>query len=108
MNTTDYEDSGITCDANGILIKRYYPWGAKRISYSAIRAVDVLPLKGLNRVRRWRLWGTGDFIHWWNWDGSRPKKTEALVLNTGHHVRPTITPDDPQAVQNLIKSHLAR
>jgi hypothetical protein len=57
-------------------------------------------------VRKWRIWGSGDFVHWWNRDLQRPNKTVALVLDVGRRVRPTITPDDPETVELIIKEHL--
>jgi hypothetical protein len=101
-NTTAYDDGGIRCDDQGLTIRRYYLWGAKRIRYSSIRGVETLPLTGPSRVRRWRIWGSGDFIHWWNLDPHRPKKNTALVIDVGHRVRPTITPDDPTAVARIL------
>ncbi len=101
-----YDDGGIACDAEGLLIRRYYPWGAKRIPYPAIRQITELPLTGANSVRRWRLWGSGDLRHWWNLDPHRPGKRMALVIDTGGSVKPTITPDDAGAVERLLRNHL--
>ncbi|MCQ4083525.1 PH domain-containing protein [Streptomyces sp. RB6PN25] len=100
--TTAYEDGGILCDDQGLTIRRYYPWGAKRIRYSSIQGVEKLPLTGVNKVRKWRIWGSGDFLHWWNLDPQRPRKDVALVIDIGHRVRPTITPDDPGAVERIL------
>ena len=99
---TTYADDGIVCDDRELTIRRYYPWGAKRIPYSSIRGVEQLPLTGANKIRRWRIWGSGDFIHWWNFDAKRPKKELALVIDIGRHVLPTITPDDPDAVESIL------
>jgi hypothetical protein len=104
---TAYNDGGIVCDQKGILIRRYYPWGPKRIPYDALRGVEELPLVGADKVRRWRIWGSGDFLHWWNLDPHRPDKRVALVLDVGRRVRPTITPEDPNAVERILKEHLA-
>ena len=101
-HATAYSDGGIVCDDNGLTIRRYYPWGSKHIPYSSIRSVERLPMTGINKIRRWRIWGSGDFIHWWNFDAERPKKELALVIDTGHSVRPTITPDDPEAVESIL------
>jgi hypothetical protein len=30
----------------------------------------------------------------------------ALVIDVGHHVRPTITPDDPDAVERILAGHI--
>jgi hypothetical protein len=102
-----YDDGGVVCGDHDLLIRRYYPWGAKRIPYSAIKGVTELPLRGASRVRRWRIWGSGDFIHWWNLDSHRTHKELALVLDVGHRVRPTITPDDPAAVAGILREHLS-
>jgi len=97
-----YDDGEIRCDDQGLSIRRYYPWGTKRISYSSIEGVETLSLTGLQKVRRWRLWGSGDLIHWWNLDPRRPKKSVALVIDVGRHIRPTITPDDPTTVARIL------
>ena len=102
-----YDDSLIACNEQGLVIRRYYPWGAKQIPYASLKGVSELPLVGVNKVRRWRLWGSGDFLHWWNLDPGRIHKTLALVLDVGGHIRPTITPDDPQAVERILNEHLA-
>jgi hypothetical protein len=98
-----YDDGAIQCDDQGLTIRRYYLWGgAKRIRYGSIQTVEPLPLTGVNSVRRWRIWGSGDFVHWWNLDPKRPRKDVALVLDVGRRVRPTITPDDPDAVRRIL------
>ncbi|MFF9510658.1 hypothetical protein ACF1BU_11780 [Streptomyces sp. NPDC014724] len=102
VNTAAYDDGGILCDDQGLTIRRYYPWGTKRILYTSIRGVETLPLTGVNRVRKWRIWGSGDFVHWWNLDPNRPKKSVALVIDVGRRVRPTITPDDPTVVARIL------
>jgi hypothetical protein len=101
-----YDDGGVACDEEGVTIRRYYPWGAKRIPYASIKGVEELPLTGLNKMRRWRLWGSGDFVHWWNLDTGRPNKTMALVIDVGRHMRPTITPDNPETVERILRDHL--
>ena len=106
-NATTYDDAVIRCDEHGLTIRRYYPWGAKQIPYASIRGVEELPLTGVNKVRKWRIWGSGDFVHWWNLDARRPDKNMALVIDVGHRVRPTITPDDPGAVERILAGHLA-
>lgn len=99
-----YDDGKVACDDTGLVIRRYYPWGSKHVPYSSIQEVSRLPI----RIRRWRLWGTGDFRHWWNLDLHRPKKGVALELDTGHWIRPTITPDDVEAVEAIIRERSAR
>jgi hypothetical protein len=102
-----YDDGGIACDDEAVVIRRYYPWGGKRVPYASIKGVSELPLTGLNKVRKWRIWGSGDFVHWWNLDPKRPQKDLALVIDVGHRIRPTITPDDPHTVERILNQHLA-
>jgi hypothetical protein len=98
-----YDDGRISCDDEGVSIGWYYFWGPKKIPYGSIRAVHEQPL---THVRgRWRIWGSGDFVHWYNLDGNRPRKASALELDTGGRVRPVITPDDPDAVATIISEH---
>jgi hypothetical protein len=49
--------------------------------------------------------GSGDFVHWWNLVRGRPKKQLALEIDTGHHIHPTITPDDPHTVERILTEH---
>jgi hypothetical protein len=98
-----YDDGRIACDAANLLIRRYYLWGDKRIPYTSIRSIRRFPLG----IRKWRLSGSGDFLHWWNFDPGRPKKEIALDIDTGHRIHPTITPDDPEAVERIINEHLS-
>jgi hypothetical protein len=98
-----YDDGRIACDDTLLIIRRYYPWGAKEIPYSSIRSVKRRPLK---RVRgKWRLWGSGDFRHWWNLDPGRPHKAVVLEIDIGRRVIPTITPDDSDAVERIVTGH---
>lgn len=106
VNAAAYDDGDIRCDDQELTIRRYYPWGAKRIRYTSIRGVETLPLTGVNAVRRWRIWGSGDFVHWWNFDPRRPDKRIALVIDVGRSVYPTITPDDPTAVASLLTQRI--
>ena len=110
MNSPDaslYDDGGIACEGQQLTIRWYYLWGAKRIPYASIKGVTELPLTGLNAVRRWRIWGSGDFIHWWNLDTKRPNKRLALVIDVGRHIRPTITPNDPETVEAILKARIS-
>jgi len=100
-----YDDGRIACTDSGLVLRWYYLWGARRIPYGAIRSVGRLPPL---RVRRWRIWGSGDFVHWWNLDPDRPRKSVALVLDVGGRIRPTITPDDPEAVERILGEHGVR
>lgn len=100
-----YNDSRIACDDEGVIVRWYYLWGNKKISYSAIRSINTRPLKTVRG--KWRIWGSGDFVHWYNLDRSRPKKETAIEINMGRRIIPTITPDDPEAVARIIAERIA-
>jgi hypothetical protein len=99
-----YDDGRIACDDAALLIRRYYPWGTKTIPYSSIRSVNRRPLSPIRG--RWRIWGSGDFKHWWNLDPGRPHKTVALEIDLDRRAVPMITPEDPNAVERILKEHL--
>jgi hypothetical protein len=102
---TLYDDGRIACDGDGILIRWYYLWGAKRVPYRSIRSVktySLAPLRG-----KWRIWGSGDFVHWYNLDGNRPNKELGIELDVGGRCRPCITPDDVDEVARIITEHSA-
>jgi hypothetical protein len=100
-----YDDGRIACDDQGLTIRWYYLWGTKRIPYGRIRSILTRPMGGLGG--RYRIWGSGDFVHWYNLDPRRPGKQTAIELDMGGRVRPTITPDDPDAVARILNEHIA-
>ncbi|WP_020497432.1 hypothetical protein [Sciscionella marina] len=88
-----YQENGITLDGHQLVLRRYYfPFGAKRIGYDRIRQARV------TNPSRLRIWGSGDFVHWYNFDARRPRKTTAIELDLGRRCKPVITPDDPDKV----------
>jgi hypothetical protein len=98
----DYVDARVECTAEGVRLRGYYfPWGTKRIAYGSIRAVRRVEMGAL--TGRARVWGTANPRYWTNFDPTRPTKTIALILDLGRHVKPFITPDDPGAVEALIR-----
>ena len=101
---TLYDDGRITCDDDGVTIGWYYPWGAKRIPFGAIRSATPFQLRAVRG--KWRLWGSGDLRHWYHLDPSRPRKERGIELDTGGHVRPCITPDDVEAVSRILAARV--
>src|SRR5579872_7256684 len=96
---TLYDDGRIACDGDGLLIRWYYLWGGKRIPYTAIhsfRTYALGPIRG-----KWRLWGSGDLVHWYNLDGNRPNKSRGIEIHTTTRTRPCITPDDVDEVARI-------
>ena len=90
-------------------IHRYYfPFGGdKHVPYDAIRRAEdreMGPLTG-----KWRIWGMGAPPYWLHLDGSRPKKDRCIALDVGATIRPTVTPDNVDAVLAILrdKAHVA-
>ena len=103
--TTLYDDGRIACDDDGITIRWYYLWGAKHIPYRKVRSAETFALKAIRG--KWRVWGSGDLVHWYNLDSSRPGKETGIEINAGGTIRPCITPDDVGAVSRIIAEHVA-
>ena len=101
----EYDDGLIACSEAGLVIRRYGAFlRPKRIPYAEIRRVTQVALSSL-RFGRWRIWGSTDLRHWFNFDWRRPKKHVGLVLDLGKPVEPVITPDDPGQVVAVFREH---
>ena len=55
---------------------------------------------------KYRIWGSGDFTHWGNYDPQRPGKTVGFFLDVGGRVIPFVTPDDPDAFEQALRPHV--
>lgn len=97
-----YEDGFIGCDVGGVTIRRYYPWGAKRIPWSRVQSVERFELTAAQG--RGRIWGTTSPRYWCNLDPARPGKRVGFVLHTGRPVRPVVTPDDPDGFEAAVRA----
>lgn len=97
-----YDDGRVACTDHEITIRHYYLIGPKSIRYSTIRQVRRVPL---GSIGKWRIHGSGDFIHWFNFDPQRPHKTTALVIYLDGKIRPVITPDEPDRVAAELAAH---
>lgn len=97
-----YRDRWITCTAADLRIRGYYfPWGTKRIPYSSIRGLRRVGLGTF--TGQLRIWGTSNPRYWVSLDPQRPRKTVGLIIDVGKYVSPVITPDDPDAVEAIIR-----
>src|ERR1700722_8485913 len=98
----DYNDGIIEGDSKGLRIHGYYfPWGAKVIPYGAVKGVQRVTLGTLRG--KLRIWGTGNIKYWANLDTKRPSKSVGLILDIGGRVKPFITPDDADTVEQLVR-----
>jgi hypothetical protein len=99
-----YTDRWITCTPDEIVVRAYYfPWGSKHIPYTSIRTArrqSMTTLRG-----RGRIWGTAHPRYWASLDPGRPRKTTAFVLDLGRRIQPFLTPEDPDAVQRVLREH---
>jgi len=100
-----YDDGNIALAADALVIRRYYfPFGDKRIPYAKIEQARRVPLTFMRG--RYRIWGSGDFVHWFNLDPDRPGKSEAFIIQvSGRPFKPVITPRYPDAVAAELTSH---
>ena len=100
-----YEDKSLSADNTGITIHRYglFPT-TKRIPFTSIRSATPIDM-GI--AGRWRVVGTGFNRNWYNWDVSRHTKTRAIVIDTGAFIRPTVTPEDPEAFTTAISGQVS-
>jgi hypothetical protein len=97
-----YRDRWISCTESEIVIRAYYfPWGSKRIAYTAIRAVRRIELGKLSG--RGRIWGTSNPRYWASLDPRRPRKKAGFVLEVDGPIRPLLTPDDPDAFIAVVR-----
>ena len=99
-----YDDGKVACTDRELVIRSYYflGSGAKHIPYSAIREARRVRL---GMMGRWRINGSGDLVHWFNFDARRPRKDSAIVIHLDGVIRPVITPDDPDRVAAVLAEH---
>ncbi len=99
-----YDDGKIAITGDDLVIRDYsILLRPKRILLSAIQGVQIATMDAYKG--KFRIWGSGDFAHWYNLDWQRPRKHKVLVINTGKRIRPCITPDNVDTVIELLKSH---
>jgi hypothetical protein len=101
----EYDDGLIACSDAGLLIRRYGAFlRPKKVAYADIRGVTQVGLSGLS-FGRWRIWGSTDLRHWFNFDWHRPKKHVGLVLDLGKRMEPVITPRRSATGRGLLRQH---
>lgn len=98
-----YDDGRVCLDHEALTLRRYYfPFGtSERIPYTAIRGIDRRPLTWL--TGKGRLRGSPHPRYWLPLDRPRLRKDTALVLDVSGRIRPTVTPDDPAPVTDLLR-----
>jgi hypothetical protein len=91
-----YRDPLISIQDGTLVIRRYhFPTGTKRIRLAEITRVEEYAMG--KATGRWRTWGSGDLVHWFNLDPGRRHKRQAFIIDLGRRAKPVVTPDDPDA-----------
>lgn len=97
-----YTDGIVSMGEDGLVIKRYYwPVGRKRIPYAEIRSFDARPLRAWHG--QYRVQGIDHLGRWYSRDRHRGEKERAIDLTVGRVIRPVLTPDDPDAVVEILQ-----
>ncbi len=75
-----YRDSLVELTREKIVFCRYYfPSGkAKHLPLSEIEVIQSRPPGVFGGS--WRIWGTGNFITWFPWDGGRPRRDRIFFV----------------------------
>ena len=81
----------------------YFPWGTKTIPYSSIRSLERFPCPPSGQladlgVRRLQALGQPR--------PRRPKKSAGFFVDVGRRIVPFLTPDDPDAFEQVVRQHL--
>ncbi|HXP18573.1 MAG TPA: PLD nuclease N-terminal domain-containing protein [Streptosporangiaceae bacterium] len=97
-----YDDGRVARTDREIVIRHYHLMSARSIGYEAIREVRQVPLSPTGKLR---VHGSGDRVHWFNYDPERSGKDLALVIYLDERVRPVITPDHPDQVTAELAAH---
>jgi hypothetical protein len=97
-----YDDGRVACTDHEIIIRHYHLRRAKSINYQAVREVRRVPIAAGAKLR---IHGSGDGVHWFNYDPGRRRKGLALVIYLDEKFRPVITPDDPDRVTTELAAH---
>jgi hypothetical protein len=101
---THYEDKSIALDDEGLTIKNYRKRGdTKHIAYSAIRSFEAFEMGFWTGRHRLVGIGLGRPRNWFQWDRDRNSKHTAISIDVGKRIFPTTTPDDPAAVETILR-----
>ncbi|MBX3250053.1 MAG: hypothetical protein KF901_22940 [Myxococcales bacterium] len=101
-----YHDPRIDADERGLSLRWYYfPFGTKRIRWDRVAEMQRHDMGDGIGGGRWRIWGSGDLLHWMPLDVRRPSKRWMFIIRQkDSRSRVCITPDDPDAFEAAVNA----
>lgn len=100
-----YEDDAILIDDAVLTIGSYrWPGDAKRIDLASIRSFEVFQMGFFTGRHRLVGMGIGRPRNWFHWGRGRGDRRTAISLDVGGLVYPTIVPEDPAAVEEILRA----
>ena len=104
IDVSHYQDDVVSIGDDGVTIKSYrWPGNAKRIEYGSIRGFESFEMGFWTGRHRLVGMSFGRPRNWFHWDRHRGSKRIAISLDVGKWTRPTIVPDDPKAVEEILR-----
>lgn len=100
-----YKDSLVELTREKIVFFRYFfPFGtAKHLPLSEIEVIRSHPPSIFGG--RWRIWGTGNFVTWFPWDGARPRRDRIFfVILRGRIRKIGFTVEDSRKMTEALKT----
>ncbi len=90
-----YNDGRVACTEEAIVIRsHYFPPREKRIPSGTIEQVRRVPMTAMSG--RYRIWGSGDFRHRFNYDPARPGKSVAFIVHVSGRPRVNVITGPPR------------
>jgi hypothetical protein len=98
-----YEDDTILLDDTALTIASYRrPGDARRVEYGSIRSFQIFEMGFWTGRHRLVGISLGRPRNWIHWGRNRGDKRTAISLDVGAWIRPTIVPDDAEAVAEIL------
>ncbi len=106
MEKLFYTDSLVKITNNYILLRKYYftTFTSQKINFSDIAYVELA--KPSLMTGKFRIWGTGDFKHWFPLDLHRTKRDVIFIIHRRHHnLLVGFTAVDSKAVKSILEGN---
>ena len=103
-----YADKLIEIREDEIIFHKYYfpTMSDKIVKFQDIEKIEVR--EPILKNGKFRIWGTGDFQHWFPMDSQRSKREAIYILyRKGKKIRIGFTVEDSEKVTKLLKEKIA-